>query len=130
MLIVIIFGLRSDKEREKPAATEDDVSDRATEIDEATPDVREGQLPPPEPTANENRAEVAAELAAELQSKRLWSEVEVEPGSDAMVIRTAYCEDAELKGAVQALAGRMTAEGVRKIECYERHGSLVFEQAL
>jgi len=130
VLIVVIFMVRGGED-ETPATGPDE---GVAETDkEATGTTVDDTAPPtlPEPTATIDRAEVASELEADLQTKRLWSAVEVDPGNDAvMIIRSAYCGDDGLRDSISKLSGRMSSQGVTKLECYERHGSLVFEQNL
>lgn len=130
VLLVVVFMLGGGEDEE--AKTEQ----AAAKAQPASSKPRQAAAvnePPPAPDVDPavNRGEVAAALEADLQAKRLWSAVEIDPGNDTvLVIRSAYCGDAGLKASIEKLKPRMTSQGISKLECYERHGSLSFEQPL
>ncbi len=131
VLIVVIFMVRGGDEDKPVAGPDEATEDTATETTTAAGAIDDTPQALPEPTTTIDRAEVAAELEADLQTKRLWSAVEVDAGNDSvMIIRSAYCGDNGLRESISKLSGRMSSQGVTKLECYERHGSLVFEQSL
>lgn len=81
------------------------------------------------PSADPSRA--ASQLEAELQSRRLWSSVEIDATVPSLiVVRSAYCDDAGVRESIAKLARRLREQGVTRIECYERHGELVFDRDL
>ena len=130
VLIVVVFMLRGGEDEDALAQTPPPPPPTTSNSASQAPEPP-GSPNIPEPAETLDRAEAAAELETDLQAKRLWSEVEVDPGNDTvMVIRSAYCSDAGLKDSIGRLQARMSSYGLKKVECYERHGSLVFEQAL
>ena len=82
-----------------------------------------------EPGSFVAKSNLAASVESELGKNKLWSTVEAGEG-DELVIRSGNCGDDQLKSIVASFRARLVANGVARLSCYERYGSLVFEQKL
>jgi hypothetical protein len=86
------------------------------------------------PEQDDDGAAIEAALDAlgdDLATRRLWSGLEA-GGDDGSTVRieSAYCEDPSLQSALDEHAGNLRDAGFRRVECYERHGTLVSERDL
>ena len=130
VLFVVVFMLAGgDDEPEQAAQAQPTGQQVQEQADEPVAAADNEPIPELDDTAS--AAQVVADLEAELQAKRLWSAMELDPGgSSVLILRTAFCGEAGLKSSIDKLAGRLKSGGVNKIECFTRHGTLEFERSL
>ena len=85
--------------------------------------------PPPAPVDTEApRAAALAALERALTTDQLWATVERD--GDAVVIRSAFCEDAGLTTHLASATAELRGAGFRTVRCVEQHGSVTFERPL
>ncbi|MBT8495060.1 MAG: hypothetical protein KJO07_18585 [Deltaproteobacteria bacterium] len=130
VLIVVVFMVAGG-EGEKQAAQSEQSKAKAQKPATERQAVANDPEPIPEISDRESASMAASALESDLQAKRLWSAVELDPGQESvLILRTAFCGEAGLKSSIDKLAGRLKTGGVTKIECFTRHGTLEFERSL
>ena len=103
----------------RPAAT------RAPAVT-AQPRVR----PQPRPQQDDRLADAVGRLSAELQSRRLWSNVSLDRAQPTVVIvQSSLCEDRDMQQVVADFGKDLAANGATAVRCVAPHGGVIFEKA-
>ncbi len=134
MILVVSGGSSSNDKTE--AAIEIDLSDDETPIEDNTQAVAKSRFVETPAEASDTKSvnsqrEVIAELESLLNQSRLWVTLSVLASSESTLsIVSASCEDAAMKSIIRKSAAKLNSVAFTNVQCFAKHGELLFNEPL
>ncbi len=135
--IVILSGGSSSDDKTEAAIQidlDDDADDSPSEDNRravAKPRVVETPAEASDTDAMDDQRAVIAELESLLNQSRLWVTLSVLASSESTLsIVSASCEDAAMKSTIRKSAAKLKAVALTEVQCFAKHGELLFSQQL